>query len=200
MCRWLGRCNAPRRKTPAHETLYGGVGNASVDRGVGCRRWRASRGRPLMASHLYRRNFTVALAFIALLPSLVGLYFLDQERRDSDRRARQALASLVERQALSSREDAWARYDDSIGACLRGRDLREQQNSNNEIIGGIVFLFASVLNDAALDQVDKGDPKRASELRLARDQIVSRAMNLKPLPQPVCKDVINQPVLPRPGT
>lgn len=151
-----------------------------------------------MPARLYRRNFTVAIAFIALLPSLVGLYFLDQERRDSDRRARQALTAVIEQQALSARQDAWARYDDAIDACLRGRELRSQQNDNNEILIGIVFLVASVFNDAALDQVQEGDPKRAGELRDARDRIVSRAMKLKPLVQPVCKTVINHPGVPRP--
>lgn len=153
-----------------------------------------------MPARLYRRNFTVAIAFIALLPSLVGLYFFDQERRDSDRRARQALSRVIEQQAQSAQVDAWARYDDAFAACVRGRETRQQQNSNNEIITGIVFLVASVFNDAALDQLQEGDPKRAGELRFARDQIVGRAMNLKPLLPPVCKTVIKQPAFPRPGT
>lgn len=194
----MGRCSAPRRKTTPHEARHRGVGDASVDRGVGGRGCGVGRGCPLMPARAYRRNLTVAMAFIAMLPSLIGLYFFDQERRDSDRRARQALARVIEEQALSAQVDAWARYDDAFAACLRGRETREQQNSNTEIITGIVFLVASVFNDGALDQSQDGNTKRASELRLARDQIVSRAMKLKPLVPPDCKAAIKKPAFPRP--
>lgn len=151
----------------------------------------------------WRTEWMVALAFIALIPSLVGLYFVDKARRDTDRKARAAIVVAFEKAneklAEAQAKDAWSRYDDALKACERGRELRTQQNANIEIAERLAFIVAAVFSDGAIDQIQEGIAKRAGELRDARDRIAREALKLKPLSQPVCKTVIKHPTVPRPS-
>lgn len=144
-----------------------------------------------------RWELLAVMVFLVFIPMLAGLAVLDHNRAEGlKRETRRSNVQL----AASQAQDAWSRYDDAINACVRGRELREQQNANNEIIGRLAFIVANVLSDGAIDQLEGGSPGRAAELRASRDQITAAALRLRPLTQPVCSKVIKLPAVPRPGS
>jgi len=70
--------------------------------------------------HMCRADWMIALAFLVLLPCLAGIWYVDHHRANELRK--------------SQVRDAWARYDSSLQACLRGNVLRTATNTQTSVL------------------------------------------------------------------
>lgn len=137
-------------------------------------------------------RWSIALAFIVLIPCLVGIYIVDQNRRSSDEKARAALAS-------AQAKDSWARYDSAYESCIRGNTLRATANEHVVAIRNISVVLDSFLESSAAFRSDAGRPGLAQEARAAQIELSTIASRLDQIPEVICEDVIEKPLVPRPG-
>jgi hypothetical protein len=122
---------------------------------------------------------------------LAGFYVLDENRRSSDRKAREALRQ-------SQAYDAWARYDSSLIACQRGNVLRFVTNEQNVAIGQIVVVLEAFFEGSISLRESSGKPGLAEDADRARKQIKEIAERLPVIPIVNCVGETTKPQSPRP--
>ena len=133
----------------------------------------------------HRRNWTIALAFIVLIPCLVGIWYVDH-RHGSDLRKVQA-------------EQAWSAYDAAQGSCERGNVLRAAVNDLATATRSVSFVLGA-FPDSSIDlRLDAGRPGLADSARRARDAVAKIADRIAPIEQVDCSSVVRRPRVPRPS-
>lgn len=147
---------------------------------------------------LLRSEWVVALALLVLVPAIVGIVLLGRQQNQSQREARAAERAQQAALERSQAADAWARYDAQIEACERGKVLRSQVNDNIEVVQALGSILTAVLTDSAIAKLREGDPDRANQLKDSRDRVLKVADRLRPVTQPVCREVIERPTVKRP--
>lgn len=133
----------------------------------------------------YRRNWTIALALIVLIPCLVGIWYVDH-RRGIDLRALQT-------------EQAWVAYDAAIDSCQRGNLIRSHNAEQDAAIKALARLTAIFLDSSVDLRAELGQERAAREAADLRDAVKAIAGALEDSPQVRCSDVVRKPPLPRPS-
>lgn len=162
-----------------------------VGRRLGGGRGGGGRAGSALTPPRLRRDWLIALAFIVLLPCLAGIYMVDQNRRTSDRNARDALV-------VSQAADAWARYDSTFGSCERGNVLRTATNQQARALRSISVVLDSFLESSADLREGAGRPGLAQQARAAQIEVATIAARLTLIPLADCEAVIPKPSVPRP--
>lgn len=135
-------------------------------------------------SELVRSEWVIALAVLVLVPSVIGLWWVDRENS----------AKIRDVQAVQ----AWAAYDASLGACERGNVLRRAANDQATALRSVSFIVSAFLDSSVDLRLDAGRPGLAEQAGMARDAIARIAANLGTIPEVDCEHSIQKPVVPRP--
>ncbi len=138
-----------------------------------------------MPHRLQRKDWTIALAFIVLLPSLLGIWYVDH-RRGSDLRDLQARL-------------AWSSFDAQMGACTRGNQIRAHDAEQDAAIRALARLTAIFLDSSVDLRAALGEDKAAQEASDLRDALKAIAADLQDAEQVQCSIVIAPPPFPRPS-
>lgn len=132
----------------------------------------------------HRRNWTIALAFIVLIPCLVGIWYVDHLRGNDLRRVQA--------------EEAWASYDAAFGSCVRGNVLRSAVNDLATATRSVSFVIGAFLDSSIDLRLNAGRPGLADQARQARDAVARIADRIKPIEQVDCTKAVRRPSVPRP--
>lgn len=138
---------------------------------------------------MWRRQWTIALALLVLVPTLVGFKLLD-DRRTSDLRRAQIADEIA---------DAWERYDNAIGSCDRGNVLRRAANDQATAVRAISIVLSAFFDSSVVLRRDAGRPGYAEEAASARDAVARIAKRVQPIQLVDCGTVIATPTAPRPS-
>lgn len=140
-------------------------------------------------------NIVVPILFVALVPVAAGLWYLGHE---SSARDRAAATATINRLRLQAATDAWARYDDGIKGCRRGKRRDAHIKNLEQSVVATNNLLSAFFGTSGDLRASTGKTAAARQAIRARNEIRKIAKGIHTIPVVNCVQTIAQPLVARP--